>query len=401
MVKHWSYIKQLIEMPEWQGVAMLWRPNAETTLLALGAEEWVGFESREKLHDMGKWWFGYLQYDLKNNIESLSSKHDHPMGFEDLKFFSPKVVLAFKNEGVEVLHDASRRSWQPFADEEMTLPLFDAPKWHALESKAHYLNAVNQLKQHIQLGDIYEVNYCTTFEAHYPLKNGFDLFRKLNFHTEAPFSCYLKMNEIQVLCASPESFIEKQGNKLYSRPIKGTVRRGKSLAEDEELKLFLKNDVKEKAENVMIVDLVRNDLSRIAAKNSVTVEELFGIYSFKTVHHMISTVSCAIKEGILFWDILKATFPMGSMTGAPKISAMRHIDAFECANRGLYSGAMGVIQPNGDFDFNVVIRTLLYDEKNHLLRCSVGGAITALCDAEKEYEECLLKGRAVMQWPFE
>jgi para-aminobenzoate synthetase component 1 len=183
---------------------------------------------------------------------------------------------------------------------------------------------------------------------------------------------------------------------LTSNPIKGTIKRGVDENEDKELKEKLRGDKKEQGENVMIVDLVRNDLSKIAIKNTVNVEELFGVYSFKTVHHMISTVSCVIREDVTFSEIIKATFPMGSMTGAPKISAMQLADRYEIKGRGVYSGSVGVIFPNGDFDFNVVIRTMTYDSELFLIRCNVGGAITALCEAEKEYEECLLKANALL-----
>lgn len=401
MIKQWSYIKHLIEMPEWQGIAMLWKPNSETSLLALGAVEWVDFENSERLNGSDQWWFGYAQYDLKNRYENLSSKWQHPMAFEDMKFFSPQLLLSFSGEEMTVVLDQTKGQWKdlrPSAIEEIK---FEKPQWRALQTKEHYIDAVKELQHRIHKGDIYEVNYCTTFEADYVLKEDFLLFQKLNSLTEAPYSCFLKINEISVLCASPESFIERKGTEVFSRPIKGTVKRGNSEEEDQRLKVFLRNDTKEKAENVMIVDLVRNDLSKIATRNSVEVSELFGIYSFKTVHHMISTVTCSVDSSVTFGDILKATFPMGSMTGAPKISAMKSIDELECANRGVYSGTIGVIQPNGDFDFNVVIRSLLYDETSQKLRCSVGGAITALCHPEKEYDECLLKAHAVMQLPFE
>jgi para-aminobenzoate synthetase component 1 len=252
------------------------------------------------------------------------------------------------------------------------------------------------LKHHIQLGDIYEVNYCTSFSCEKRLEDNFTLFEHINDKTEAPFSAYMKQGRHEILCGSPERYMLKEGPHLSSYPIKGTIRRSTNETEDLTLRESLRNDTKEQAENVMIVDLVRNDLSKIALKNSVKVDELFGVYSFKTVHHMISTVSCELKEGIGLTEIVKATFPMGSMTGAPKIRAMQLADKYELSARGVYSGSIGVIFPNGDFDFNVVIRTMTYDSELCLIRCNVGGAITALCDAEKEYEECLLKANALL-----
>ena len=224
-----------------------------------------------------------------------------------------------------------------------------------------------------------------------------EVYFKLNEITQAPFSCYISMPDFEVFCGSPERFIKKQSNKLISQPIKGTSKRGKSKQEDVGLKSILLNDPKERAENVMIVDLVRNDLSRIAKKNSVSVDELFGIYTFETVHQMISTISCEIEDSITFTDILKATFPMGSMTGAPKHSAMQLIEKHEDFQRGLYSGSIGYIAPNGDFDFNVVIRSLIYNTKNKYLSCPVGGAITIQSKPEAEYDECNTKVQSILQ----
>jgi para-aminobenzoate synthetase component 1 len=199
------------------------------------------------------------------------------------------------------------------------------------------------------------------------------------------------------MSASPERFLMMDGDKLVSQPIKGTIKRGENSEDDERLKRELFSSDKERTENVMIVDLVRNDLSRIAKRASVKVDELFGIYSFRQVHQMISTVSCEVKDGITFTDIIKSTFPMGSMTGAPKVSAMKLIEEYESTKRGLYSGAVGYITPDGDFDFSVVIRSVMYNAENRYLSFMVGSAITAGCDAEKEYEECLLKAKAMFE----
>ncbi|MDC1244897.1 anthranilate synthase component I family protein, partial [Crocinitomicaceae bacterium] len=190
---------------------------------------------------------------------------------------------------------------------------------------------------------------------------------------------------------SPERFIKKNGSNLLAQPIKGTARRGENDTEDKFLFKSLRNDPKERAENIMIVDLMRNDLSKVAEKNSVKVDELCEIYSFETVHQMISTVSCKVKKQYSFVDILKATFPMGSMTGAPKIRAMELIEKYEDFKRGLYSGSVGYIAPNGDFDFNVIIRTMIHNKNLKTLSCSVGSAITIKSDAEKEFEECQIK----------
>jgi para-aminobenzoate synthetase component I len=396
----WSQWQAIIELPQWKGFRMLWRPNSEKPLLALGA--------RATTHDVGDpelkghWWFGYISYDLKNHFEKLETRIPHPMGFSDVAFFSPELLIEFSGSSWKAVIDHTDGSWIDFFGKNCSTSASQhKPKWEPLQTADHYKSIVNRLKHHIQIGDIYEVNYCQTFEAHYELEKPFSLFQKINNHTQAPYAAYLQWNQHHVLCASPEQFLSKKGNRLVSAPIKGTIKRGVNAEEDEQLKTQLLNDPKERAENVMIVDLVRNDLSRLASKGSVKVEELFGIYSFKTVHHMISTISCEMKEDYSLREILNATFPMGSMTGAPKIRAMQLIDEYESASRGVYSGSLGVITPEGDMDWNVVIRTLLYDEEIKMIRCTVGGAITSLCDAESEYQECLLKGKAVMHLPFD
>jgi para-aminobenzoate synthetase component 1 len=391
----------VIDLPDWEGYVSVWRPNdSGHCLLALGAEEVISGEELGQLDQLtreGNWWFGFLSYDLKNSIEKLETRHPHEMGFPGYSFFKPKVVLRLSGDEVFVEKDSTDGLWKSaIVDTEPTIPKPPKIYWKADQTKEDYLSAVNALKDHIQKGDIYEINYCTSFSSHLRENASFTLFEHLNERTDAPFSVYMKQGRHEIICGSPERYMRKEGNVLTSNPIKGTIRRGANDGEDLELKEKLRNDKKEQAENVMIVDLVRNDLSRIARKNSVKVDELFGVYSFKTVHHMISTISCELSENTGFAEIVRATFPMGSMTGAPKISAMQLADRYEIKGRGIYSGSVGVIFPNGDFDFNVVIRTMTYDSELFLIRCNVGGAITALCDAEKEYEECLLKANALL-----
>jgi para-aminobenzoate synthetase component 1 len=267
----------------------------------------------------------------------------------------------------------------------------------ARTTKERYISQVEKLKEHIQRGDIYEVNYCQEYfaenvELDYPL----DTYFKLNHITKAPFSTFLQTEQHVVFCGSPERYLKKTKNTIISQPIKGTAARGNDAFEDEKLKQQLESDPKERSENVMIVDLVRNDLSRIAKKGSVKVSELCGIHTFETVHQMISTVECEVEEDIRFMDIVKASFPMGSMTGAPKVEAMKIIDSTEDFNRGIYSGSIGYISPNGDFDFNVVIRSMIYNIEKKYLSCSVGGAITILSDPEKEYQECQTKIQKIL-----
>lgn len=263
-------------------------------------------------------------------------------------------------------------------------------------SKENYISNVEKLQEHIQRGDIYEINYCIEFVAEDSNINPHATFKKLNSISEAPYACWAKFGSTYVICASPERFLQKRGNRLITQPMKGTAKRGLTLKEDKKIKSELQTSLKEQTENVMAVDVARNDLSRIAKKGTVKMEELFGVYTFKQVHQMISTVSCELKEDITFIEIIEATFPMASMTGAPKIRALELIKQYENFDRGIYSGAIGVIEENGDFDLAVVIRSIIYDEEKKRVSFAVGSAITAMSDPENEWEECMLKAKAML-----
>lgn len=262
--------------------------------------------------------------------------------------------------------------------------------------KEKYFETVKKLKTHIQRGDIYEINYCIRYDLKEVEINPFDTFLKLNALSDAPQACLAFFDGIWIICSSPERFIKKTGNDLITQPIKGTARRSKDVEEDEKLKRELSQSLKEKTENVMIVDVARNDLSQVAEKGSVKVDELYGIYSFKQVHQMISTVRCKTRKDYPDQDIFDATFPMASMTGAPKIRAMQLINDYESFDRGFYSGSVGIIDKQNNFDFNVVIRSIVYDEKTKNASIAVGSAITAMSDTEKEWEECQIKASAMI-----
>lgn len=317
-----------------------------------------------------------IPYDVKNQFEKLHSENFDGIKWQEniqlLKLDKKNTVDIDETGEIQINYIKSR------------------------ESKNSYIEKVNKLKQHIQQGEIYEVNFCIEFYAENVSLNPFQLYKKLIAISPMPFSCFIKHENKYLICASPERFLKKNNNNLLSQPIKGTIKRADNAKEDALLKEELSSSTKEKSENVMIVDLVRNDLSRIAEKGSVKVNELFGIYSFPQWYQMISTISCTLKEGKSFDDILKATFPMGSMTGAPKISAMQLIEKYESTKRGMYSGSVGIILPNSDFDLNVVIRSIQYNSETGYLSFMVGSAITILSDAEKEYEECLLKANAIL-----
>jgi para-aminobenzoate synthetase component 1 len=265
-----------------------------------------------------------------------------------------------------------------------------------LISKSAYLEAIHKLLALIRRGDFYEINYCQAFEVQHLPANPVDVYTQLTAVSPTPFACFYKNDSDYVLCASPERYLQKKGNQLISQPIKGTIKRGLENDAADHLQLqTLQNSSKDKSENVMVVDLVRNDLSKICVQGSVQVSELFGIYSFPQVHQMISTITGKVNDTISFSEILDATFPMGSMTGAPKKSVMETIDALEPTRRGLYSGTIGYLNPAGDFDFNVVIRSIFYNSDTKQASYQVGGGITIYSDPDKEYDECLLKAAAI------
>jgi len=350
------------------------------------------------------WIFGYLTYDLKNDTEALDSINDDGLDFSDLFFFQPKKIFLIKGNTLETYY------LNAFNDE-LEADLLDIEKSNnpsieksknsiKIKLKIHkdeYFNKVTTILSHIHRGDIYEANFCQEFYAENTTIQPLETYNKLNAISKPPFATFLKVGSKYLLSASPERYIKKTGTKIVSQPIKGTAKRDKDQIMDSILKNDLVSDEKERSENIMIVDLVRNDLSLTAKKGTVKVEELCKIYSFDQVHQMISTVVSEVDADTNPIDIIKTTFPMGSMTGAPKISAMQIIEDLEETKRGLYSGSVGYIKPNGDFDFNVVIRSILYNEAKKYVSYSVGGAITAKSEPLKEYEECLVKAKAMRE----
>lgn len=338
-----------------------------------------------------------LSYQLKNEIEELTTSNKDNTEFPLLLAVIPESVYEVSDENFQLVEGKEL----PRAILERVIvdsKQDESINFRARTSHEEYLSAVEKLKLHIQQGDIYEVNYCQEYFAeNVEIKNPINLYHTVNRITSSPFAVYFNFDEHHVMSGSPERFIQRKGKKLISQPIKGTTKRGKNKEEDELLKETLQNDPKERSENVMIVDLVRNDVSKLATKNSVQVDELFGIYTFDTVHQMISTVSCELKAELRMSDIIRATFPMGSMTGAPKVSAMKLIDLNENFARSIFSGSIGYMKPNGDFDLNVIIRTLIYNSDLKYLSCPVGGAITIKSEPEKEYNECLVKVGKILE----
>lgn len=350
----------------------------------------------------GKWIFGHLGYDIKNQIENLSSAHTDGIQFPDLFFFVPALVISLKDQTLQiVIYDGSDAS-DIYESIKAAPAVLNVPQPAVIVeprmSKQQYMATIQQLRQHIQRGDCYEINYCQEFYATGIDMEPLSLYLQLTKVSPNPFACYYRLTDKYLLCASPERFLQKKGDRLLSQPIKGTIPRNQFDPEaDQKLIEQLQNSEKDKSENVMVVDLVRNDLSKVCQQGSVQATELFGIYSFPQVHQMISTVEGTLDPSNRFTDIIKACFPMGSMTGAPKKRVMELIEQYEQSKRGLYSGAVGYISPTGDFDFNVVIRSILYNSSNQYLGYQVGGGITFYSDPEKEYEECLIKAAAIKQ----
>jgi para-aminobenzoate synthetase component I len=371
----------------------------------LQTDTYLAFEDLNQYQLQTKdWLFGYLSYDLKNKIEALDSSNFDGLDFPELFFFQPKKLFLLQENQVEILYlnlccDEIETDFEAINK----IEIFDTIKQTRLAnieqriSQEDYLKKVTQIAACIQKGAIYELNFCMEFYKENAIINPFEIFNDLNKVSKSPFAAFLKNNQHYLLSASPERFLKKQNNKVISQPIKGTGKRYLDKQTDENAKIALKTSLKERSENIMIVDLVRNDLSHTAEKGSVIVEELFEIYTFEQVHQMISTVVSRVAPQTNPTNIIKTTFPMGSMTGAPKIAAMQLIEQFEETKRGLYSGAMGYFTPENDFDFNVVIRSILYNAKNNYLSFSVGSAITALSKPEDEYQECLLKANALLK----
>lgn len=377
-------------------------------LLGAGAVQHVldddakAFATIQQAYDERKdWLFGHLCYDLKNVLEPhLSSRHEARHHWPVMEFFVPEVVCFIARDSYLLRVEALRGDAAAIAAEILNQALpkpasLPEVSFNSRFSKEEYLQQIAALKEHIRNGDCYEINFCNEAFAKDVVVNARDVFCVLNAASPAPFAAFYQHGKNYLVCASPERFITKNGDVVRSQPIKGTARRSTDAAEDEELWQALRSSEKERAENVMITDLVRNDLSRSCKAGSIQVDELFGIYSFPRVHQMISTISGKLREDVPFTDSIRHAFPMGSMTGAPKHKVMQLIDRYEAARRELFSGTVGYIAPDGDFDFNVVIRSLFYNSASQYLSYQSGGAITWDSDAEEEWNELRLKAAAM------
>lgn len=343
------------------------------------------------------WIFGFVSYDLKDEIEGFSSKNLKYFDVPNLSFFQPSTIWVFDGVELKALYFDEKELFDVWNEINKIHIGYDSIKSNpnvelkGRLSREEYIKKIKNIKKRIKMGDTYELNFCFDFFNDNTKINPENTFKKLNKLTESPMSVYYKDHHLHLLSSSPERFIKRNKKTIISQPIKGTKKRGKNIDEDVFLINSLKNSIKEKSENHMIVDLVRNDFSRIAKKGSVKVTELSKINTYKNIHQMVSTIEAQIENDMFFSTILKSTFPMGSMTGAPKIKTMKIIDELEETSRGIYSGAIGYIDPNKNFDFNVVIRTIIYDDKLSKISVNVGSGITFKSDPKDEYEECLTK----------
>lgn len=351
--------------------------------------------------EKGNWVFGALAYDAKNDVEALSSSNSDVIGFPPCHFFVPEILI-YVNGNVAGISSSGRDEEVIFGrigKTDLPDPVPSAlaeDDFESIPGREEYIASVTSLLSEISLGNIYEVNFCRELRRTGKM-NPYSTALNLLKNSPAPFSVFYKSGSRYLICASPERFLLKSGNILISQPMKGTRPRSSNAEEDRSLLGELKSDEKERAENVMIVDLVRNDLSRSAERASVRADELYGLYSFPKVHQMVSTVSSKLREDVHFTEAIRHCFPMGSMTGAPKLRAMELIEKHEKFRRSLFSGATGVVTPLSNFDFNVVIRSILYNESSGQISIRTGSAITHKCRLEKEWDECRLKAMALVE----
>ncbi len=382
-------------------------PHAAECLVAAGARRVLSAEAGQAFEalqlfqqEKTSWLFGHLGYELKNESASLNSAHPDRIGFPDLYFFEPETVLRLNEAQLVIEADDPAAIYQAIK----SAPDHSHQKRNGpLEikqcfSREEYLDVIHALQRHITRGDCYEINFCQEFFADNAGIDPLEIYKALSAVSPNPFSAFYRLQDRWLICASPERFLKKTGGQLLSQPIKGTSRRvpgNKALDELNREALF--NSAKDRSENVMVVDLVRNDLSRVCKEGTVRVDELYGIYSFPQVHQMISTVSGELKEAVGLSQILQATFPMGSMTGAPKKRVMELIEQYERTRRGIFSGALGYIDPQGDFDFNVVIRSIMYNQEEDCISFQAGSGITHYSVAADEWEECRLKAAAIIK----
>lgn len=354
---------------------------------------------------------GYFSYDFGCQLEQIrmTSVELETVPEAYFVFYDNAVIVDHSTEqvfltGLGILEDAEKsvegllhqiEMQQAMGEgEESSLILEETPLFQSPFSAKEYKEAIERVRAYIREGDIYIANMTHTFSRAFqddPQKT-YEKLRKVN---PAPFSAYMPLEGFSVLCSSPERFLEVRNGQVQTRPIKGTIARGKTPEEDANNKRKLENSEKDQSELLMIVDLERNDFSKVCQPGTVKVTELFKIEQFATVFHLVATIVGTLKDGCTAVDCLSATFPGGSITGAPKIRAMEIIDELERNRRNLYTGCIGYFGFDGNADFNIVIRSILI--KNQVAHIGVGGGITWESDAQSEYEETIAKAIALFR----
>lgn len=340
---------------------------------------------------------GIIGYDFKNCLEKLQSSNHSFLDLPETCFFKPELLIQIEKDQVFSKTELPLEFWNSIERIELPQSPNLACRWSPQISKEKYIESVETIKNLIVEGETYEMNFCQAFSGEFESWDPIAAYFRLNEISPMPFSALFKAEEKWIVSASPERFIKKTGSQIIAQPIKGTIRRGTTEEEDFENKNKLSNSEKEKAENLMITDLMRNDLSKVSKTGTVKVDELFGIYPLPRVFQMISTISSKLKADVTFEEIIQATFPMGSMTGAPKIRTMELIEELESFKREWFSGALGWIDEDGDFDFSVVIRSIIADLNAKKLYFGVGSAVTFDADPVQEFEECQLKAQAIVE----
>lgn len=356
----------------------------------------VDLNELDRLIEKKEWIFGHINYEAGYPFYCLQTDLQDQTGFPLFSFFIPQFVIYITGNRLHIEADNPGSLYNAIINQkdivESQTPVISLKQSYA---KQTYIDIIEKLRDHIHRGDCYEINFCQDFYAEDVSIDPLVVYRNLSHLSPNPFSAFYRLEDSYLMCASPERFLFKEDDTIISQPMKGTAKRESQNAALDKANLeALKNSAKEQAENVMVVDLVRNDLSRVCKEGTVKVDELFGVYSFPQVHQMVSAISGKLETGKVV-EIMKACFPMGSMTGAPKKRVMELISQYELNARGIFSGSVGYITPAGDFDFNVVIRSIMYNKASKYICYKTGSGITFYSDAEKEWEECLLKGEAI------
>ncbi|MBX5438523.1 MAG: anthranilate synthase component I family protein [Thermoflavifilum sp.] len=381
-----------------------WQP-APWMLAAGVLHEWK-VQPQEAFHQLASfharhhdWLMGHVGYPMSSYLWPDISRKSCLSGFPDIYFFVPEILILVQDNQVHIgIHGSATEAQHIFYEichSQIRHPAFqNSLRVFPSLTRTQYLDILHHILQHIRRGDCYEMNFCQLFTAHPTNMLPAETFLQL---PPAPFSLCYRWHDAYLLCASPERYLLKRGSQVIMQPMKGTIARGRDQEEDAQQRFRLQNSPKERAENTIVVDLVRNDLSRTAIPGTVQVTEWMKIYSYPTVHQMVSTIRSEMDNAYQIGDLLATTFPMGSMTGAPKKKVLQLIDAYESWPRGIYSGATGYITPEGDMEMNVVIRSLLYTSPSGELFYHAGSGITCYSHPEAEWEECLLKTQQLSQ----